>query len=76
MSLITNAELAENAITFYKNLMTNEEGLVQQMVGEPVKKFYGESANTVTSEVVLKLEDFTRWGFFHHVNFESLFFGS
>lgn len=49
---------------------TNEEELVQQMVGEPVKKFYGESANTVTSEVVLKLEDFTRWGFFHHVNFE------
>lgn len=32
MSLITNAELAENAITFYKNLMTNEEGLVLLVV--------------------------------------------
>lgn len=24
----------------------------------------------VTDEVVLKVEDFTRWGFYHHVNFE------
>ena len=49
---------------------TDEENLVQQMVGEPVKKFYGENADTVTDEVLLKVEDFTRWGFFHHVNFE------
>ena len=49
---------------------TNTETLVQQMVGSPVKKFYAETQNTVKDEVVLKVEDLTRWGFFHHVNFE------
>ena len=49
---------------------TDEENLVQQMVGEPVQKFYGETTDAVTDEVMLKVEDFTRWGFFHHVNFE------
>ena len=49
---------------------TNEEELIQQMVGEPVKKFYAQSASTVKDEIALKVEDFTRWGFFHHVNFE------
>jgi ABC-type sugar transport system ATPase subunit len=49
---------------------TNEEKLVEQMVGEPVKDFYAETERHISDEVVLKVEDFTRWGFFHHVNFE------
>ncbi|HIS80813.1 MAG TPA: sugar ABC transporter ATP-binding protein [Candidatus Scatomonas merdavium] len=49
---------------------TNEEKLVEQMVGEPVKDFYAETQRHISDEVVLKVEDFTRWGFFHHVNFE------
>lgn len=49
---------------------TNTEELVQQMVGEPVKKFYADTKSTVQDEVILKVENFTRWGFFHHVNFE------
>lgn len=49
---------------------TNEEKLVEQMVGEPVKSFYADFHTSVSQEVVLRVEDFTRWGFFHHVNFE------
>ena len=49
---------------------TNTDMLVQQMVGEPVKKFYAQSESCVTDEVVLEVKDFTRWGFFHHVNFQ------
>lgn len=49
---------------------TNEEKLVEQMVGEPVKSFYADYHSSVSQEVALKVEDFTRWGFFHHVNFE------
>ena len=48
----------------------NTEQLVEQMVGEPVKSFYAESGSKISDEVVLKVEDFTRWGFFHHVDFE------
>ena len=48
---------------------TNSEMLVEKMVGEPIKAFYGDHASTVTDEVVLQVEDYTRWGFFHHVNF-------
>ena len=49
---------------------TNTEQLVECMVGEPVKSFYADHKSMVTDEVVLKVEDFTRWGFYHHVNFE------
>lgn len=49
---------------------TNTEQLVESMVGKPVGNFYEERVSSVTDEVVLKVEDFTRWGFFHHVNFE------
>lgn len=48
---------------------TNTEQLVECMVGEPVKSFYADHKSMVTDEEVLRVEDFTRWGFFHHVNF-------
>lgn len=49
---------------------TDTELLVEKMVGEPVKDFYAEHKSMVTDEVVLKVEDLTRWGFYHHINFE------
>ena len=48
---------------------TNTEQLVECMVGEPVKSFYADHKSMVTDEEVLRVEDFTRWGFYHHVNF-------
>lgn len=45
------------------------EILVEKMVGEPVQSFYAEHKSNVSNEEVLRVEDFTRWGFFHHVNF-------
>lgn len=45
------------------------EILVEKMVGEPVQSFYAEHKSNVSKEEVLRVEDFTRWGFFHHVNF-------
>lgn len=45
------------------------EILVEKMVGEPVSTFYAEHKSEATAEEVLRVEDFTRWGFFHHVNF-------
>ena len=48
---------------------TNTEQLVECMVGEPVKSFYADHKSMVTDEEVLRVEDFTRWGFFHHINF-------
>jgi ABC-type sugar transport system ATPase subunit len=48
---------------------TNPQMLVEKMVGEPVKKFYAEHTGAVSNEEVLRLEDYTRWGFFHHINF-------
>lgn len=48
---------------------TNTEQLVECMVGKPVKSFYSEHENTVSEEEVLRVEDYTRWGFFHHLNF-------
>jgi ABC-type sugar transport system ATPase subunit len=49
---------------------TNPDHLVEMMVGEPVKNFYADHESNIQKEVVLKAEDYTRWGFFHHVNFE------
>lgn len=49
---------------------TDSDKLVEMMVGTPVKNFYAEHETKINPEVVLKVEDYTRWGFFHHVNFE------
>lgn len=49
---------------------TNPDKLVEMMVGTPVKNFYESHESMVQKEVVLKAEDYTRWGFFHHVEFE------
>lgn len=48
---------------------TNTEQLVESMVGSPVKSFYADHKSMVTEEEVLRVEDLTRWGFYHHVNF-------
>lgn len=48
---------------------TNTEQLVECMVGEPVKSFYADHKSMVSEEEVLRVEDLTRWGFYHHVNF-------
>jgi len=48
---------------------TNTAMLVEKMVGEPIQNFYTEGQDTVSGEEVLRVEDYTRWGFFHHVNF-------
>lgn len=45
------------------------ESLVEKMVGKPVSSFYGSHGDQHIGEEVLRVEDFTRWGFFHHVNF-------
>lgn len=45
------------------------EILVERMVGKSVKSFYEGQASAVVDEEVLRVEDFTRWGFFHHINF-------
>ena len=49
--------------------VTNES-LVEMMVGEPIKSFYANHVHNISEDIVLKVEDYTRWGFFHHVNFE------
>ena len=49
--------------------VTNES-LVEMMVGKPITSFYADHTHNISSDVVLKVEDYTRWGFFHHVNFE------
>ena len=38
------------------------------MVGESIKSFYADHASKVSAEEVLRVEDYTRWGFFHHVH--------
>lgn len=45
------------------------EILVEKMVGKSVKSFYEGYDSAVQDEEVLRVEDFTRWGFFHHINF-------
>jgi ABC-type sugar transport system ATPase subunit len=48
---------------------TNTAMLVEKMVGEPIQSFYAEGHESTSREEVLRVEDYTRWGFFHHVNF-------
>ena len=50
---------------------TNEEKLVEQMVGEPVKDFYAETERHISDEVVLKVEDFTPLGIFPSCKFRT-----
>lgn len=42
---------------------TNPDKLVEMMVGTPVKNFYENHKSMVSGEVVLKVEDYTHWGF-------------
>lgn len=49
---------------------TNTEMLVEKMVGKSVKSFYAEHKSTVSDTEALRVEDFTRWGFFHHIDFK------
>ncbi len=46
---------------------TSTEHLVEKMVGKSVNEFYAERSAEIGEEL-LRLEDFTRWGFFHHIN--------
>lgn len=48
---------------------TTAEILVEKMVGKPVGNFYAAHETKPLGDEVLRVEDFTRWGFFHHVNF-------
>ena len=45
------------------------KSLVEMMVGKPVDNFYTNEIRDIPDEEMLRVEDFTRWGFFHHVNF-------
>jgi len=45
------------------------ESLVEKMVGKPINSFYAEHTGEISGEEVLRVEDYTRWGFFHHVSF-------
>ena len=45
------------------------KSLVEMMVGKPVDNFYTNEIRDISDEEMLRVEDFTRWGFFHHVNF-------
>lgn len=49
---------------------TNPDRLVEMMVGTPVQNFYKDHETKIQDEVVLSARDFTRWGFFHHVDFD------
>ena len=49
--------------------VTSEE-LVQMMVGHSVKEFYSHKSHA-QSEVRLKVENLTRYGFFHDVSFQA-----
>ena len=51
------------------NDVTSEE-LVQMMVGKSVKEFYSHDSHA-QSEVRLKVENLTRFGFFHDVTFSA-----
>lgn len=48
---------------------TTNEQLIQDMVGKSVKEFYANKESHV-GETMMEVKDLTRWGFFHHVNFE------
>ncbi len=49
---------------------TNTAQLVEKMVGKSIKDINARnrSAN-ISDDELFRVEDFTRWGFFHHVNF-------
>ncbi|MEG1473428.1 MAG: sugar ABC transporter ATP-binding protein [Christensenella sp.] len=47
---------------------TSTDHLIEMMVGKSVKDFYATRSATIGDEM-LSVKDFTRWGFFHHVDF-------
>ena len=47
---------------------TNPQQLIEMMVGRSVSEFYKDRESTVGDEL-FRVEDLSRWGFFHHVNF-------
>ena len=49
---------------------TNTEMLVEKMVGKSVKSFYADHVGSVSDQEILRVENLTRWGFFHHINFK------
>ncbi len=48
---------------------TNTDHLIEMMVGKSVKDFYATHSANIGEEI-LKVENLTRWGFFHHIDFE------
>lgn len=48
---------------------TTSNQLVEDMVGKSVKNMKEKERN-VGGDIILKIEDMTRWGYFHHINFE------
>lgn len=55
-------------ITTYPVKETTPEQLIEDMVGKSVKDFYAHRDAKI-GEPIMEVKDFTRWGFFHHVNF-------
>ena len=47
---------------------TNPQQLIEMMVGRSVSEFYKDRESTVGDEL-FRVENLSRWGFFHHVNF-------
>lgn len=47
---------------------TNPQHLIELMVGRSVSEFYKDRQSKVGEEL-LRVENLSRWGFFHHVNF-------
>ena len=47
---------------------TNPQALIEMMVGRSVSEFY-KDRETKLGEELFRVEDLSRWGFFHHVNF-------
>ncbi len=48
---------------------SSTEHLVEMMVGKSVNEFYAHRTAEIGEEM-MRVEDFTRWGFFHHINFK------
>ena len=46
------------------------EFIVEKMVGKSIKDFYCTRHPVVTDDVMLEVNDLTRWGFFHQINFK------
>lgn len=53
----------------YETKDTNPDQIIELMVGKSVREFYSEIHTKIEDREVLSVEDFTRWGFFHHLNF-------